>query len=116
MLRRATRVLIAFLVALAVTMPAGARAMPMPAMSDGVAADQPCQKCPQPDQTGNTTPDKMPACQAFVCASALATLPAPALVPGRIQFRIAYALARPARWADTAPAPDPFPPRPIVLL
>jgi hypothetical protein len=107
--------LIAFIVTVAVTMSAGARAMPMPPALDGMAADQPCQNCPQPDGTGNTNPDKMPACQMLACTVALAMLPAPTLVHRRIQFSVAYVLAPPARWADAAPTPDPFPPRPIVL-
>jgi hypothetical protein len=114
MLRRAMRVLIAFVVALAVTMPVGARAMPT--APDGMATDQPCQNCPQRDQTGNMNPDKMPPCEALVCAGALAMLPTPAVSHWRVQFRIAYPLAPPAHWVDATPAPDPFPPRPIVLL
>jgi hypothetical protein len=110
------RVLIAFVVALAVTMPVSARAMPMPTAEGGMATGQPCQNCPQPDQTGNMNPDKMPACQALACAGTLAMLPTPALSHWRVQFRVAYPHASPARWADAAPAPAPFPPRPIVLL
>ena len=116
MLRRVTHVLIAFILALAVTMSVGVRAMPMPTAPGGMAGDQPCQNCPQPDPAGTMNPDKMPACQALACTGALAMLPAPMLAHGRVQFRVAYLLAPPTRWADTAPAPDPFPPRAIVLL
>lgn len=31
-------------------------------------------------------------------------------------LRVAYLMAPPARWVDARPAPEPFPPRPIVLL
>ena len=93
-------VLIAFIVAMATTMPAGVRAMPMPSAGSGMAADQPCQNCPQPNQTGNMNPDKMPACQALACADALAMLPTPALVhvarpvPGCLRAGSAGALDR----------------------
>ena len=113
MLRRASRVLIAFLVALGLTMPAGARAMPMPATMVGMMAmtvDQPCQHCPQP------VPDKMSACQALACMSVPAVLPSPVLLPGRVLLGAAYATPLAARLAGAEPAPDPFPPRPIVLL
>jgi hypothetical protein len=104
------------LVVIVTTTPIGARAMPMPLTSGGTAMDQPCQNCPQPDQTGNTTPDKMPpACQALACAGVLAMLPMPVLVPERVQFRVVYAPVPPARWTAATSAPDPFPPRPIVL-
>jgi hypothetical protein len=116
MLRRATRVLIAFVVALAVTMRIGVRAMPMTTAPDGTATEQPCQNCPQPDQTGNMNPDKMPACQALTCISVLAVLPTPTLVHGHILFRVVYLQISPARWAEAVPAPDPFPPRPIALF
>ncbi len=116
MFRRVMCGLIAFVVTLA-TLPIGARAMPMPSTSGGMLMDQPCQNCPQPDQTGNTTPDKMPpVCQALACAGMLAMLPEPARVPERVQFRVLYSPVPSARWAAAAPAPDPFPPRPIVLL
>jgi len=78
--------------------------------------DQPCQNCPQPNQTGNTSPDKMPPCQALVCANALATIATPALIHVRAQFDVAYVQPPSARWTEATPAPDPFPPRPIVLL
>jgi hypothetical protein len=115
--RRVTCVLIALVVALATTVPLGAWAMPMPPASGVMTVGQPCQNCPQPDQTGNIIPDKMPpACQTLACSGVLATLLTPALVPERVQFKVAYAPVPSARWAEAAPAPDPFPPRPIVLL
>jgi hypothetical protein len=114
MLRQAARVLISFVVALAVTMPVGAFGMPM--APNGMVADQPCQNCPQPDQTGNVNPNNMPACQVLACAGALAMLPTLALSHWHVQFRVVYPLAPPAHWADAAPAPNPFPPKPIVLL
>lgn len=117
MLRRLTRVLIALLVALAATMPIGARAMPMPMppAAGGVDAGQPCQNCPQPHQPGSMDPGKMPACQVLACTGALATLPVPALMHERVQFKVAYGQPTPARWDGAAPAPDPFPPRPVAL-
>jgi hypothetical protein len=116
MLERATRVLIAFIVAFAVALSAGVRATPMPGDMMGNAVDQPCQHCPQPHQPGSTTPGKMPACQALACISAIAVLPSPVLVPGRAFLRAAYVSPALARLAGAEPAPDPFPPRPVVLL
>jgi hypothetical protein len=114
MLRRAIRVLIALVVVVTGAMPSSVYAMPMaPA---GMAADQPCQNCPQPDPTGNTTPDKMPLCQMLVCTGTLATLPAPVFEPVRVTFQIPYFATQPTRWAEASPAPDPFPPRPVGLL
>lgn len=117
MLRRVTHVLIAFVVALAMTMPAGVSAMPMPAGTMGKAVDQPCQKCPQPHPGGSTNPDKMSACQALGCISTPAVLPSPILTLGRVLLLRAAHVRPPAvRWSGADPAPDPFPPRPFVLL
>ena len=116
MLRRVTHVLIAVVIALAATMPAGVRAMPMPSAVNGMAAHQPCPSCPQHPQSGDTNPDKMPACQILACAGSLAMLPTPVLVQEQAFLRVAYLKTPSARWTDARPAPDPFPPRPIVLL
>jgi hypothetical protein len=113
---RVTRMVSALLVTLAVMMPVGVRAMPMPTTDmNGAPLTQPCQNCPQPDQTGGT-PDKMPACQVFACGASAVLLPATTIAPGRAVFRVTYLGAPPARWIEAAPAPDPFPPKPIVLL
>jgi hypothetical protein len=114
MFRRLMHVLIAFIVAMAATMPVGVRAMPMSPAGTGMG-DQPCQNCPQPNQTG-TSPDKMAPCQAFACANVVATLPTPAPIRVRVQFDVAYVQPPSARWTEATRAPDPFPPRPIVLL
>lgn len=106
--------LIALILALAATMPAGARVMPMPADATGMAVHHGCQTCPR-DPTGSKL-GKMSACQILACASAVAVLPAPALLPERILLGTAYLVAFPARWAGAPPRPDPFPPRPIVLI
>ena len=107
--------LIAFIVALAAAMPAGVRAMPMLPAGSGMG-DQPCQNCPQPNPTGNTSPDKMAPCQAFACTNVLATLPTATPIRARVRFGVAYVQPPSARWTETTPAPDPFPPRPVVLL
>jgi hypothetical protein len=114
MLRRLARVLIAFIVAFAATMPAGARAISVAAAPMGPAIHHGCQTCPH-DQTGSN-PGKMPACQALACASAVAVLPVPALLPGRILLSADYLAALPVRWTAAPPKPDPFPPRSIVLI
>lgn len=117
MLRRATRALIAFLVALGLTMPAGVRAMPMSGDMMGHAFDQPCQDCPQHHQNGgSTTLDKMLGCQALACVSASAVLPSSVLLPARALFGTAYVSPEATPLAGAEPVPNPFPPRPIVLL
>lgn len=114
MFRRLAGVLIAFIVAFAAAMPAGARAMPMSAGAMGTAVHHCCQACLH-DQTGSN-PGKMPACQVLACASAVAVLPVPILLPGRILLSAAYPTALPVRWPAAPPTPDPFPPRAIVLI
>jgi hypothetical protein len=117
MLRRVTRTLVAILVALGLTMPAVAHAMPMPAAVMGMvpAVDQPCQHCPQPHQTGSTAPDKMQACQVLACINAPAILPGPMLLPGRVLLGVPYGSPVATRLIGAASAPDPFPPRPVIL-
>jgi hypothetical protein len=115
MLRRLSQVLLAFIVALAMVLPVSVRAMPMPAGMSGTAIQQHCTNCPRPARTG-TNPDKMMACQVLACTAAVATLPSPALLPGRVLLRAAYLMASPVRWTAAARAPDPFPPRPIALV
>jgi hypothetical protein len=109
-------VLIAFIVALGVAIPAGARPMSMPGDMMGMATDQPCQHCSQPYHPGGKIPDKMPGCQALACVSAPAVIPSPVLLPGRVFVWTEYAWPITAFLVGVAPAPDPFPPRPIVLL
>ena len=116
MFRRVAHVLIALVIALAATMPVGAHAMPMPSALNGIAAGQPCPSCPQPPQSGHMNPDKMPVCLVLACAGPLAMLPGPVSVREQAFLRVAYLKTPPARWTDARPAPDPFPPRPIVLL
>ena len=110
------RVLIALVIALATTMPVGVHAMPMPSGMNGMALHQPCPGCPQHSQTGHMNPGTMPACQVLACTGPLAMLPAPVLAHQQAFLRVAYVKSAPARWTDARPAPDPFPPRPIVLL
>lgn len=106
--------LIAVIVALAATMPAGARVMPMAPDAAGAAIHRGCQTCPH-DENGSH-PGKMPACQILACAGAIAVLPGPALLPGRVLLSASYLTALPERWTAEWPAPDPFPPRPLVLI
>lgn len=117
MAKSVARMLLAVVVALAIAMPVTVRAMPMAMSTDnmaGMAGDQPCQKCPQ-EPHGNTAPDKMPGCPALACITAPAVLPVPALVHERIATRASHIWPPAARLAGADPAPDPFPPRPIVL-
>jgi hypothetical protein len=117
MAKSVARMLLALIVAFAVAMPVSLRAMPMAMSADnmaGMAGDHPCQECPQP-QHGNTAPDKMPGCPPLACISAPAVLPMPALLQERIAIRADHVWPPDARLAGADPAPDPFPPRPIVL-
>ena len=111
------RVLLALIVALAVAMPVSVRAVPMPMSGDNMSgmAGEPCQKCPEPQQSGKTAPDKMPGCPTLACIAAPAVLAVPARLPRRIALRADYLCPPIARLAGADPAPDPFPPRPIVL-
>jgi len=117
MAKSVVRMLLALVVAVAVAMPVSVRAMPVMMSADrmaGMAGDQPCQECPQ-QQHGNATPDKMPGCPALACISTPAVLPMPALLRERIAVRADHVWPPDARLAGADPAPDPFPPRPIVL-
>lgn len=122
MVRVIARLLVLLLVVVAMAMPAGAgvmpmvgKVMPMAAGAMGKMAGQPCQNCPQPDRSGTTSPGKIP-CPALACITAPAVLPSPALLPGRIVLKAAYAWPIAAGLVGADPAPDPFPPRPVVLV
>lgn len=118
MTQSVARMLLALVVALAVAMPVSVRAMPMTISGDnmtGMAGDQPCQNCPEQHNSGSTAPDKMPGCPALACITAPAVLPMPALLQERIAVRADHVWPLDARLAGADPAPDPFPPRPIVL-
>lgn len=118
MAKSVVRALLVLIVALAVAMPVSVRAMPMAMTGEhmaGMAGDQPCRNCPKPQQDGSTAPDKMPACPALACVAAPAVLPTPAALLERIAHRADYIRPPAARLAGSDPAPDPFPPRPIVL-
>lgn len=115
MVRQLTHVLIAVIVALATVLPISVRAMPVSPGMSGMGLQQDCPNCPHPARTG-TNPDKMPACQVLACAGAVATLPSPVLLPGRVLLRATYLTALPIRWTPAPRAPDPFPPRPIALV
>lgn len=110
MLRRLTHVLLAFMIAVAATLPVGARAMPMATDMSGAAMPQHCPNCP-----AGMTPDKMPACPILACSGGVAMLPTSVVLPERVLLRAVYLMAPPVRWTAASPAPDPFPPRPIAL-
>jgi hypothetical protein len=115
MLKRLMRIFLVFVIALAATMPVGARAMQMPAGTMGLSVDHPCSNCPDRSNTG-TKSGMMPACQILACAGAIAMLPAPTLLPGRTFLRATFLMAPPVRWTKAADAPDPFPPRLAALI
>jgi hypothetical protein len=118
MLKFVTRVLLAFIVAIAVAMPVSVRVVPMAMSADnmaGMAGNQPCHECARLQKQGGTAPDKMPSCATPVCITAPAVLPVPALLPVRISVRADHIWPPDARLVGADRAPDPFPPRPIVL-
>jgi hypothetical protein len=115
MLTQVMRLLIALILAIGLIIPTGLSAMPMPDGMMSQALDQPCQHCPQSQDHGGTIPRKMPACTSFACLSAAAVIPAPVLVPGRTFSKARYSIPALARPVGAAPAPDPFPPRPVLL-
>lgn len=109
--------LIAFVFALAATMPVGARAMPVAAMNTaGTMLQQHCPGCLQHPETNHTQPDRMLACTMLACAGSVIMQPSQILTPEPTFRQVAYAKTPANHWATLAPAPDPFPPRPIVLL
>lgn len=112
-MRRYAHVLLALIVALAAALPVSVRAMPMPAGMAGMAMHDGCPNCPHNPSTGANS-DQMAPCQILACAGVVATLPTPALLPGRVFLRAAYLMALPVRWTGARPAPDPLPPRPIL--
>src|SRR2546423_12728832 len=123
MVRSAIRVFLVVIIAFAIAMPAGAGVKPMAGMAMprsagmmGHATSEPCQNCPQPNQPGGMSPDKMPGCPVLACVVCPALLPSPTVLPGSAVFRTEYAGPVTVLFAGTDPAPDPFPPRPIVLL
>lgn len=112
MLWRLIRVLIAFAVVLAATLPVSARTVPMPtAMTQMVLWH--CPDCVPQARTG-ANPNKALPCQALACPGAIPTLPASILVRGHVFQPSGYPLVSPARWTGARHAPDPFPPKSIV--
>src|SRR5437764_268462 len=104
MLRRLTHVLVALVIAVAATMPAGARAMPMQGGPMDLGGGQPCQQCPDrsmPDPMSG----KMTLCPVLVCAGPLVVMPTASSIGIRSVHRIAYPAILPARFAGAAPAP-----------
>lgn len=104
-------VFLAFVIALAATMPVGARAMQMPAGMTGMSVDHPCPNCPEQPSSG-----KMPGCQILVCAGTVAMLPVPTALPGRTFLRATFMMAPLARWTQASIGPDPFPPRLVAHI
>jgi hypothetical protein len=109
--------LIGIFIAVAMAMPAGVPPIALPDDIAGMALHQPCQNCPHIQQTDGTSPDKtMPACQQLACMGAAAMLPAPVILPTDVPMRVVRVWTPSVRWTGADPAPDPFPPRPVVLL
>ena len=118
-MRRLAPVLVAFLFALAAMLPGAGRAMPMQmgpiaAGMAGAGLYQGCAGCPHAPRTG-TAPHWMQACQIMACAGAVAVLPAPAWLSGRVLTGTAHPRLSAHDWTGAQPAPDPFPPRSIAL-
>jgi hypothetical protein len=115
MIERLLHVLVALAVVIATVMPGHVQAMPMPSGMGGMGQHQLCQNCPEPSASGTTSPAKMLVCPLLACVSIPATLPTPVFLPGRVAFRVTFQVPTASHWTEASPAPDPFPPRPIVL-
>lgn len=123
MLKSAVRLLITLFVVFAVAIPASARFMPISAAATpvvgsmtGMAAGQPCPACPRPDQPGSSIPYKMLLCPAMACVAAPTLPTSPTLLSRRVVFRMDYGWPAPAHLAGINLAPEPFPPKSILLL
>jgi hypothetical protein len=92
---RLTHVLVAMIFALAVMLPGGVAAVPMPADMNGMGVQQQCPACPEPVRSG-TSPDMMALRQLLDCTGAVAALPGAVLLHGRVLLRSAYLVAPPA--------------------
>jgi hypothetical protein len=113
MLSRLTRALIALLVALAVSPPVGAQALPTPATAPEVSSvdvGHPCQSCPDIAGSGMTG-----LCSVASCVGPMILPPGVHTGNNRLFRRVGFPGAIEARLAGAAPAPEPFPPKPIVL-
>ena len=115
MLRWLAPAVLAVVFMLVAALPRGADALPMPASMSGTVIQPHCPSCPPPAHPG-ANPEKMPACQVLVCAGAVAVLPTASLLPGRVLLGIVHPQLLARRWTGARPAPDPFPPRTIVLV
>ena len=78
-------------------------------------AGEPCQQCPD-QPVPSPMAGKVALCPMLACVGPLLVLPTVNAIGTRITYRITYPAPVRARFAGATPAPDPFPPRPIVLL
>ena len=106
------RILMAVVVVLATAAPASVSTMTMP-LATG-AADQGCDLCPHQPMNGGTSDQRLP-CSLLACPSPIIALPATALLYVPAFARIEYVVGPPAHNAGVTRAPDPVPPRPILL-
>lgn len=76
-------------------------------------AGQPCKHCPDHQLPSS---GKMTLCSILACAGPVMASQATGVLSNHPAQRVVYSAVLPARLAGATPAPDPFPPKPIVLL
>lgn len=116
MLRRLLLVLTAVALVLATALPGTAQAMPMTGgatIAEGPG--QPCDDCPTKAPASDSGSKMMP-CGALACAGAVLALPAPAVLGVPVAVAVEYGVGVPSPPRSRALAPDPFPPRPALLV
>ena len=113
--KRLMLVLTAAALVLATALPSSVSAMQMragTAMMGGM--ENPCSDCPDKAPASND-PGKM-ACGALACTGIAIALPA-RQAPYLLAFgKLVYSPSPVLEAVGTSPAPDPFPPRPTVLV
>lgn len=95
---------VAFVLATALPSNVSALAMPM---------EKPCSGCASKAPAGNDVGTM--ACGALACAGIAVGLPARPMLHHPALTKLAYTPAADLKIVSAAPAPDPFPPRPVIL-
>jgi hypothetical protein len=116
--RRLLLVLTALAFVLATALPGTASAMPMTPGGSVMAGDfghQPCGDCPTKVPASDSGTKMMP-CSALACSGAVVGLPAPTVLGEPIAVALEYTARVPTSHRGRTLPPDPFPPRPSLLV
>lgn len=115
-LRRLLLVLTVFAFVLATALPGAAQAMSMPGGATMAGSSgQPCDDCPTKAPASDSGTRMMP-CGALACSGLVVALPAPAAPHLPAAGVVEYAVGVPVPPRGRALPPDPFPPRPALLV